>query len=251
MKALEIDDSLAGAHATLGDVLYEYDWKFKEAEDEFKRAIELDPNYATAHHWYAEFLLTQGRLDEALAEIKLAQECDPLSLIINSMAGLFYIIRGEYPEAEAQLKRTVEMDPNFARTHLFLAGLYEKQGKYEDAIGEYEKHGAIIGLPPDLIAKGWGSVREAYRKGGKKAYWNQILALVKTRAEVDPETAPSYFALGLMHAQAGDIDRAFEYFERSFEQREVDIIRLNDPALDQIRSDPRFQNLVRRIGLPQ
>ena len=251
LKALELDESLAGAHATLADVLYEFDWKFQEAENEFKRAIELDPNYATAHHWYGEFLATQGRLDEALVEIRRAQECDPLSLIIHSIYGLFLGLGGQYAESEAQLKKTIEMDPNFARAHLFLAGLYERQYKYEEAIGEYEKHGAIMGLPPDEIAKGWGSVRDAYRRGGPKAYWNQILALIERRGRIDPDTSPPLFALGVMHVNAGNADRAFEYFERSYEQREVDILRLNEPALESVRSDPRFQDLVRRVGLPQ
>lgn len=250
MKALEMDDSLAGAHATLADVLYEFDWKFQEAENEFKRAIELDPNYATAHHWYAEFLATQSRMDEALAEIKRAEECDPLSLIINAIHGLFLGIRGEYAESEAQLKKTIEMDPNFARAHLFLAGLYEHQGRYEEAIVEYEKHGAILGLPAEEIAKGWGSVREAYKRGGPTAYWNQILALVDRRKEIDPDTAPPLFALGVMHFNAGNTDKAFQYFEKSYEQREVDILRLNEPWLVPLRKDPRFQDLVRRVGLP-
>jgi TolB-like protein len=251
MKALEIDEFLAQAHATLGCVLAEFDWKFEEAEKEFKRAIELDPNYATAHHWYGEFLATQSRFDEAFAEIKRAQECDPLSLIINSMHGLLLGMSGQYAEAEAQLKKTIEMDPNFARAHLFLAGIYEDQGRFEDAIAEYERHGAIIGLPAEEIAKGWGSVREAYRNGGEKAYWKKILDLVKTRTEMDPETAPPTFVLGIINLKAGEVDRAFEYFERSFDQREVDILRLNQPALASIRSDPRFKDLVRRVGLPE
>jgi TolB-like protein/Tfp pilus assembly protein PilF len=157
LKALEIDESLAQAHATLACVLHEFDWKFEDAEKEFKRAIELDPNYATAHHWYAEFLLNLWRLDEALAEIKRAQECDPLSLIINAIAGVVYAVRGEYAEAEHQFKKTIELDPNFPRTHLLLAGMYEEQGKFEEAITEYEKHAALNGQPADAVAKGWGN----------------------------------------------------------------------------------------------
>ncbi len=105
LKALEIDNSLAEAHATLASVLNEFDWKFEEAEKEFKRAIELDPNYATAHHWYAEYLLTMNRDDEALTEIKRAQECDPLSLIINSILGLIHALKGDFAEAESPTKK--------------------------------------------------------------------------------------------------------------------------------------------------
>jgi eukaryotic-like serine/threonine-protein kinase len=251
MNALEIDNSLAEAHATLASVLHEFDWKFEEAEKEFKRAIELDPNYATAHHWYAEYLLTMGRSDEALAEIKRAHECDPLSLIINSMLGLIHGLRGDYTEAEAQLKRTLEMDPNFARPHLFLAGLYEQQGRFEEAISEYEKHAANIGVPADDIGKAWGAVRQAYKTGGPKSYWQALLELAKKGAEARPESAPPLFVFAVLSAQAGDKDRAFEYLERSFQQREVDILRLNEPLLIPLHSDPRYNDLIRRIGLPQ
>jgi Tfp pilus assembly protein PilF len=250
MKSLEIDDSLAQAHATLACVLYEFDWKFDEAEKEFKRAIELDPNYATAHHWYAEFLGSMGRNDEALAEIRRAQECDPLSLIINSIVGVFYGIRREYPEAEAQLKKTIELDPNFPRAHLFLANVYEQQGKFEEAIAEYEKHAVLMGMPAEDVAKGWGVVRQAYRTGGPKGYREALIVLAKKAGEINPDAAPPMFVMGALYAQAGDNDRAFEYFERSFERREPDILRFADPALDPIRSDPRFKDLIRRIGLP-
>lgn len=251
MKALEIDDSLAQAHATLGCVLHEFDWKFPEAEAEFKRAIELDPNYGTAHHWYAEFLMTAGRMDDAQAEIKRAQECDPLSLIINSIAGIIHALRGDTAAAEAQLKRTIEMEPNFGRAHLHLAGVYEQQGKFDEALLEYEKLAAIDGRPAEEIAKGWGSVRQAYKARGPKGYWQALAAIALARHQADPEHGPTLFALGFLLARAGDMDRAFEYFERSLEQREPDILRLLDPNLAPLRSDPRFQDLIRRVGLPQ
>jgi TolB-like protein/Tfp pilus assembly protein PilF len=250
LKALEIDESLAQAHATLAAVLHEFDWKFEEAEKEFKRAIELDPNYATAHQWYAEFLLTMRR-GEAFAEIKRAQECDPLSLIVNSMLGLIYASRGDFPAAEDQLNKTIEMDPNFGRAHLHLAAVYERQGKYEEAITEYEKHSAILGMPAEDIAKGSAAIRHAYRTGGEKAYWQAFAEQAKRRLELEPEKGPPFFAVGFLYARAGNDDRAFQYFEKSFEQREPDILRLQDPGLDSLRTDPRFADLLRRIGLPQ
>jgi len=251
MKALEIDDSLAQAHATLADVLYEFDWKFEESEKEFKRSIELDPNYATAHHWYAEYLLSMGRKDDALAEIKRAQECDPLSLIINAIVGVVHSVRGEYAEAEAQLKKTIEMDPNFPRSHLFLAEVFEEQGKFDEATTEYEKHAVLIGIPADSVAKEWATIRQAYKNKGPQGYREALLALARKAAEKNPDTAPPMFAIGVLYAQAGDKDRAFEYFEKSLEQREPDILRLQDPNLGSIRSDPRFKDIVRRVGLPQ
>ena len=249
-KALEIDNSLADAHATLADVLYEFEWKFEESEREFKRAIELDPNYATAHHWYAEFLLAMGRRDEALAEIKRAQECDPLSLIINSMIGITHMLRGEYGEAEAQLKKTIEMDPNFARAHMFLAELYEEQGRFEEAIDEYEKHDTLLGVPSAETVKGLGSVREAYRAGGASGYWKRMLDFAKKRAESDPDSGPPQVLLARLSVLGGDKEGAFPYFEAAFKKREPDLLRLADPAFDPIRTDPRFVELVRRIGLP-
>ena len=143
-------------------MLNEFDWKFEEAEKEFKRAIELDPNYATAHHWYAEYFLTMNRDDEAVTEIKRAQECDPLSLIINAILGLIHALKGDFAEAESQLKRTIEMDPNFGRPHLFLAGVYERQGRFEEAISEYEKHAATGGMSAENIAKRSAALRRRY-----------------------------------------------------------------------------------------
>ena len=250
MKALEIDNSLAEAHATLADVLLEFDWKFEESEREFKRAIELDPNYATAHHWYAEFLLGMGRRDEALAEIKRAQECDPLSLIINSMIGIVHALRGDYAEAETQLKKTIEMDPNFARAHMFLAELYEEQGRFEEAIDEYEKYEKLLGPPSPETVKGLGFVRDAYRARGASGYWKAMLDFAKRRAGSDPDSGPPQVLLARLSVLGGDKEGAFQYFEKAFEQRDPDLLRLADPAFDPIRTDPRFAELVRRIGLP-
>src|SRR5688500_9823809 len=148
LKALELDESLAEPHATLGTILFEYEWNFAEAEKEFKRAIELKPSYATAHHWYAEYLLVMGRNDEAIYEIKSEQAEDPLSLIINGIVGVIHFVRGEHEQAVAQLKKTIEMDPGFPRAHMFLAEIYRDRGMYEQAIDEQEKHMTLLGLPP-------------------------------------------------------------------------------------------------------
>ena len=218
---------------------------------EFKRAIELDPNYATAHQWYAELLLTLGRLDDSLAEIKRAQECDPLSLIINSMAGVIYGVRGEHAAAEAQLKKTIEMDPNFGRAYLILGSIYEGQGKYEEAISAIEKQATLGGMPTQEVERAAGMVRQAYRTGGAKGYFQAMASLVQARAGTDAVNRAPYFSIGYLYARAGDTDRAFEYFEKSLEHREPDILRLRDPNLNPLRSDPRFQDLLRRIDLPE
>lgn len=250
LKALEIDDSLAQAHTTLACVLYEFDWKFADAENEFKRAIELDPNYATAHHWYAEYLLSMWRRDDALAEIKRAQECDPLSLIINSILGVTYLVRQEYSLAEMQLKKTIEMDPNFSRAHLFLGNVYEDEGKFDEANAEYEKADLLDGVPPAEAARRAADIGKAYRSQGPLGYWRATLALGENLLKTDPDHAPPYIVFARLSVLAGDHDKAFAYLERSFEAREPDLLRLDDPALDPIRNDPRYQSLIHRIGLP-
>jgi TolB-like protein/lipopolysaccharide biosynthesis regulator YciM len=252
LKALELDDSLAEPHATLGSVLAEHDWNFAESEKEYKRAIELNPNYATAHHWYAEYLLSMGRDDEALAEIKRAQELDPLSLIINGIVGVVHAVRGEHEQAVAQLKKTIEMDPNFARAHLFLADTYRAQGMYEEAIGEQEKHVTLLGLPPDKAALMAEALRSAYRKSGKKGYYRKQLELIEAVRASNPKITPPLFIMAAVHAEIGETEKAFEYLEKSYSQREPDMVRLpRIKSFDLMRSDPRYAHLVRRIGLPQ
>lgn len=251
LKALELDESLAEAHATLATVLYEFDWKFAEAENEFKRSVELNPNYATAHHWYAEYLLSMGRRDEALTEIKRAQECDPLSLIINGIVGVVHSVRGEHDLAIAQLKKTVEMEPNFVRAHLFLADAYMAAGKFDEAITEYEKLYVMIGDPPDVASRGWDKVRAAYKTSGEKGFWEQMVRFGEEQRASKRNASPPLIVMAGIHAQAGNKDRAFEYLERSFQEREPDLLRLNGPFMDPLRSDPRFQDILRRIGLPQ
>jgi TolB-like protein/Tfp pilus assembly protein PilF len=252
MKAMELDDSLAEPHATLGTVLFEYDWNFAEAEREFKRAIELNPKYATAHHWYSEYLLAMGRYDEALAEIKRAQAEDPLSLIINSMVGIVHAVRGEHDQAVTQLKKTIEMDPNFARTHLFLAEIYEDQGLFEDAISEHEKHLTLLGMPRDQAAKVATGLRSEFKNSGAKGYWRKQLGLIEEgRASNSNFTAP-LFTTAMIYARLGETDRAFEYLEKAYAQREPDLVRLiGEPSYESLRSDPRFADLIRRIRFPQ
>jgi TolB-like protein/Flp pilus assembly protein TadD len=252
IKALELDETLAEAHTALAGIMSDYDWNFEQAEKEFKRALELNPNYAGARHWYAEYLLAMNRRDEALAEIKRARELDPLSLIINSMVGLVYREKGEYDQAVEQLQKTIEMDPNFSRAHLFLAETYERKGLFEEAVAEYEKHTIIIGVPPEQAAREWREVREAYKTGGAKAYWKKLAALYeKLRASKLDLAPPPLSIIAGIYVQAGENERAFALLEKEYEQHNSNFERLQSSIFDPIRSDPRFQNLMRRIGLPQ
>jgi TolB-like protein/Tfp pilus assembly protein PilF len=252
LKALELDESLAEPHATLGTVFLEHEWNFSDSEKEFKRAIELNPNYATAHHWYSEYLLAMGRKDEALAEIKRAQELDPLSLIINGIVGVVHSVRGEYDQAVAQLKKTIEMDPNFARAHLFLAEVYRDHGKFEEAIDEQEKHLTLLGLPREKAGTMAEELRTEYRKSGEKAYYRKLLEFIEEVRATNPNLSPPLFEIAVIYERLGEPDKAFEFLEKSYAQHEPDIVRLVEVRnFESIRSDPRFADLVRRIGFPQ
>ncbi len=250
-RALELDDSLAEAHTTLADILYEYDWNYPESEKEFKRAIELNPNYATAHHWYAEFLLSQNRSDEALSEILIAQKCDPLSLIINSVVGVVYTARHENDRAIEQLKKTIEMDPSFPRAHLFLAAPYEYKEMFNEAINEYEQTGLLMGVPANRVTADMNELRQAVRSGGRVGYWRKQIEIGERNRAAGRMESPPLFILGGAYGQIGENDRAFEYFDKAIAAHEPDILRLQDPFLDPVRSDPRFAGMLKRLGLPQ
>ena len=163
-KAVELDDTLAEAHTSLANILFSYDWNWVEATKEFQRAIELNPNYATAHQWYSDGpLLATGRLDEAIAEMKRAQELDPLSLIINADLGLDYIDARQYDKAIEQLRKTIEMDQSFYFAHWSLGIAYEMKGSFPQALAEYQTAGRLVDDPSLL-----GLVGHAYALSGKR-----------------------------------------------------------------------------------
>jgi serine/threonine-protein kinase len=244
MKALEIDETLAEAHAALATVMYEYEGNFAESEREFKRAIEINPNYATAHQWYAECLLRMGRNEEAVAEIKRAQELDPLSLIINSIVGVAYMENRQYDQATEQLRKTIEMDANFSRARMFLAQAYERTEVFEEAIAEHEKRFILDGTPPEEANQKAAVLREAHRKSGAKGYWRKQIELYESG-----QISWTLTRVASFYAQLRENDQAFALLEKAYEKRQIR--NLKSPIFDPIRSDPRFQNLLRRLGLPQ
>ena len=249
--AISLDDELAQAHATVGVVLHEYDWKFDESEREFKRAIQLNPNYATAHHWYAELLLDLGRYDEALAEIRFAHSLDPLSMIINTAVGTFLTARGDVDEAIEQLNKVVAADPSFARAHLRLAFAYEAVNRFEDAADAYERHSVTSGRAPADAAAESARLKDAFRKGGRDAYWQTLIDIGERRLELRTPDAPIPVAQAARYAQVHNADKAMAILEEAYEQRGPGVLRLNLRAFDPIRKDPRFQRLRIRIGLPE
>jgi tetratricopeptide (TPR) repeat protein len=249
VKAIEIDPSLSEAHNALASVMSSYDWKFADAEAEWRKAIALNPNYASAHQWYAEHLHSMGRKTEALAEMRTAQELDPLSLIINGLLAQMYNANGQTEQALEQLKKTLEIDPNFPRTHLFLAEVYQSQAKYEDAADEFNESFRLSGGPPDKAAQFALKIKNAYKRGGPKAYSRTIAEVLDSRSGPG-SGAPSVVVAGYW-ADAGETERAFAVLEKAYEQHDDSMLMLKAPRLDRIKSDPRYLELIRKVGLPE
>ena len=243
-KALELDKTLTEPHASLATIMYEYEENFAESETEFRKAIELNPNYATAHQWYAELLLRLGRNEEAIAEIKVAQELDPLSLIINSMVGVAYMENRQYDRAIEQLQKTIEMDANFSRAHMFLAQAYERKEMFEEAISEHEKRFILDQKNSQQAAKQTSALREAFRKNGKSGYYRKQIDLYEKG-----EISWTLTRAASFYVQIGENDRAFALLEKANAEKQLRNIK--SPIFDGIRTDTRFQDLLRRVGLPQ
>jgi eukaryotic-like serine/threonine-protein kinase len=252
LKAIEIDETLAEAHNALAAVKSNYEWKFAEAEAEWQRTIALNPNYATAHQWYGEYLADMGRYNEALAELKRAQELDPLSLIINGILGVFYRLNEQDDQAIEQLRKTLEMDPNFGRTHLFLAQQYESKGMFEEAADEYGKTLVLMGASSrEDSARLSAAVKNAYKTSGPKGYWRTMAELLTTFSARVPEKRVPRTVLAGFWAHAGETDKALALLEKAYEEHDDDTLMLKAPTFDPIKSDPRYKDLLRRVGLPE
>jgi len=244
MAALEIAPDLGEAHTDLAAVLWLHDWQWAEAQNEFKRSLELNPCYPTANHYYAECLMTLGRNAEALARMKKSLELDPLSLIINVAIGWAYYHARQYDEAVAQLLRTVELDPNYPMTYWILGLIYRDTARYDLAISAGEKGVNLSGGSPLMRA----ALAQTFAAAGapEKAIEiaDELNELAKQRY-----VAPHFFA-GI-YVGLGEHDRAIEYLEKSCAEHCHWLIYLHiDPSMDDLRNDPRFQDLLTRVGLP-
>jgi tetratricopeptide (TPR) repeat protein len=243
-KALELDGTLAEGHTSLAFVKDNYEWDWAGAEREFKLAIELNPNYATAHHWYSDHLSIVGRDEEAIAEIKRAQLLDPLSLIISAVAGCRFYSARRYDEAVEQLRETLEMGASFPPAHFWLGRTYEEMGQYESAIAEDQKATAALGSGAYALA----ALGHAYAASGKR---NEALRILADLNERRKTTYVSPYAIGVLHLGLDQRDRALEWLERAYDERDVSMVEIKyDPRLDPLRSDPRFQDLLRRMNFP-
>ena len=240
-KALALDDTLAEAHASLALVLWGYDWNFAEANRELQRAIELNPDYASAHKWYGENLAQMGRFDEALAEFKRALELDPLSLIINADLGEVYTWARRYDEAIEQLRKTIEMDQSFYYAHWRLGVAYELKGSYQEAITEYQKARAL-GDDPFVVA----CLSHALASSGKRDEALKTLDLLK---EISRQRYVGEYCFAVLYAGLGERDQAFQWLDKAYQNRASHLNWMKvDPMLDNLRSDPRFADLMKRVG---
>jgi TolB-like protein/DNA-binding winged helix-turn-helix (wHTH) protein/Flp pilus assembly protein TadD len=243
LRALEIDNSLAEAHTALGLIVQNYDWDWQTAEKEFRRAIQLNPNYATAHHWYAEHLAWRGRFDEAFEESERARQLDPLSLIIATDNGAILYLSRQYERAIQKCQAVLEMEPNFPRAHLRVFA-YAQQGRYQDALADIEQWRKVQEGPWIWVAQAY-----VYGRSGQQAQARRALAKLERfnrRQSIDPG------ALLFSHIGMGNNDLAFATMEKAYAQHSNVMTTLKvDPIFDPLRSDPRFADFTHRVGLSE
>ena len=241
-KALQLDDTLCEAHTAYGYTLYSYDRNIAEADREFQRAIELNPNYATAHQWYGgDILIATSRFDQGIAEGKRAVELDPLSLIVNLQLASSYYYARRHDEAIAQLRRVIDLDNNWYLPHMSLCQIYELKGRLSDAAAECLKSRELSDDPYTL-----GFLARVYAVSGKRDEANKVLDQMHEAAKL--RYVPAY-SFAVAYAGLGDKDQAFHWLDRTLQDHAWDINYVKvDPTLDSLRADPRFADLVRRIG---
>jgi TolB-like protein/DNA-binding winged helix-turn-helix (wHTH) protein/Flp pilus assembly protein TadD len=243
IKALELDSTLGEAHNSLAFVLDGFDWDFESAGKEFQRAIELNPGYATAHHWYAWHLSLLGRYDLAIAEMKKAENLDPLSLIINADLAEMLGLAHSYDESIRQSRKTIEMDSNFALAHNQLAQAYFGKHKYDDAVAELQEAVKLSAGSPQCVA----NLARAYAVSGRREEAEKLLSDLKERSKTGYSAASE---IAMIYASLGNANEAMIWLEKGYEERFNPGVLLR-PGFDPLRSDPRFQSLLQRIGLPK
>jgi serine/threonine-protein kinase len=241
-KALDLDPTLAEPHSVIGTIkIYEWDWA--DAETEFKKAIELDPNSPTAHQWYSRYFISLGRNEEALAEDKYAQELDPLSLIINMCVGMDFLYMKQFDRALDQLQKTLDLDPNFPWAYLYLGECYEQQGKFDMAITAYKRAIISAGISLEVLA----DMGYTYAKAGRK---EEAVKVLRELLQYSEQGNSVSWEIAVVYNGLGDKENAFRWLERAADEHNYGCILLKtDRFWDNVRSDPRFIALLKKMGL--
>jgi serine/threonine protein kinase/tetratricopeptide (TPR) repeat protein len=244
LKALEIDDKLAEAHTSLASIMEDYDWDFVGAEKEFKLAIELNPGYATAHHFYAVLLSSLGRYEEAMKEIRIAQNLDPLSPRISANVGLCLYHERRYDQAVEELNKALEVDPSHFATYVFLGWAYEAKGKYEEAVKSFLRYIELIGRSKDRDSY----IAGCYALMGKREEAQKILNNI---IEFSKGNYVSSVTIASVFSALGEKEQAFAWLEKAFRERDPWLLMFLKTLhrFDPLRSDPRYSALLRKIGL--
>jgi tetratricopeptide (TPR) repeat protein len=237
---LDLDDTLAEPHTSLAFVKANYDWDWSGGEREFQRAIALNPDYAIAHLWYGWTLLNTGRFEEGIREARRALELDSVSIETNWFLAAMYSNARQYDLAIEQYRKTLELDPNFPWAHTFLGVTYVQKSMYKEGIEELEKAVAISPSNVSLAFLGYG-----YAVAGRRGEAQRVLDQLNERAK---EKYVPAFHRAIACVGLGEKDKVFEWLEKAYEERVLIAIRIN-PAFDPLRSDPRFQDLLRRMNL--
>ena len=242
-KALQLDDGLAEAHASLAYINMVYDWNWASAEKEFKRAIEINPNYAGAHEWYAEFLAARGRESEALSEMNRARDADPLLVLMHAAVAEALYYSRRYDDVISQCQQTLELDPGYPIAHFHLGRAYIAKNMYPEAIAEYQKAQASLGETPALVmAMGYANAKAGNRSAAQKA-------LEELRTQSKQRYVPALY-FGAIYTGLGDSNAGISWLEKAYQEHSDYLIYLNvDPMADTLRSNPRFQALLRKIGI--
>lgn len=244
-KALEIDDRLAEAHVSLGWASFTYDWDWPGAEKHFERALALNAAYPTAHQWYSNYLSALGRSDEAVAEAQRALDLDPVSPVISfNLAFALYSAR-RFDQAIEQSRKALEMDPSFPLAHWMLWQAYVAKGMYREALAEYEKYPAVSrGRPWPLALQGNTLARLGER--------SEALRVVAGLRALSKQRFVPAVSFAVVYVGLGEKDQAFTWLEKAYEERSSSLVYLRvDSIWDSLRSDPRYADLLRRMGLPQ
>jgi tetratricopeptide (TPR) repeat protein len=246
LRAIELDDTIAEPHASLGFIAETHEWDWATAEREYKRAVQLNPGDARVHHWYAGYLMYVGRFEEGISEARRARDLDPLSLPVNNALAGRLLAAGRLPEALEQAQKTLQLDPHFAPAHQTLGWAYLHNGNHIEAIQEFQKALQLSGTDDTDLMLDLGF---AYATAGDQEEARKILAKLRTYHESGLVPSGS---VGILYGALGELDEAFAWLEKAFEERDPQLTYLKaGRRFEPLRHDPRFQQFVHRMGLPE